>query len=198
MDLTPNLPLHHVVALAVLRSGGAERYVDTEDVAVEANRIAPGRFTWRKYADQINLELIRVSLSDAKKAPKGALLIGSGTKGWRLSVNGIEWVRANSELLERLGDSPIGAPQQKKSASVETTRIQREKKRIQGTNGWAKWKAGSIRQLLSGEAEEVFRIDSYTTGNLIDIKVSRLVQLFESDEELSSFLKAAYAALRSK
>src|SRR5689334_18326851 len=56
-----------IVSLAVYRLGGAQRAVDTEDVAVEAHRIAPGRFSWKKYPDQINLELIRVFLSDAKK-----------------------------------------------------------------------------------------------------------------------------------
>ena len=47
-----------MVTLAVYRLGGAQRAVDTEDVAVEAHKLAPGRFSWRKYPDQINLELI--------------------------------------------------------------------------------------------------------------------------------------------
>ena len=36
--------------------GGETRRVDTEDIAVKANELAPGRFAWKKYPDQINLE----------------------------------------------------------------------------------------------------------------------------------------------
>src|SRR5262249_29068086 len=67
-----------IVTLAVYRLGGAQRAIDTEDAAVEAHRIAPGRFSWKKYPDQINLELIRVFLSDAKK---NKLVVGSGRTG---------------------------------------------------------------------------------------------------------------------
>ncbi len=40
--------------------------------------LAPNRFGWRKYLKQINSELARVYLSDAKKTAKGALPSGSG------------------------------------------------------------------------------------------------------------------------
>src|SRR6476619_4281374 len=101
MALTSEFSLHHVVAFAVLHCGGDGQFVDTEDVAVAANKLAPGRFTWRKYPDQINLELVRVFLSDAKKPAKGGLLLGSGTKGWRLSTSGLAWVRENAAQFER-------------------------------------------------------------------------------------------------
>lgn len=49
-----------LVAVYLLR--GDSNSVDTEDVAVKANELAPGAFTWRKYRDQINLEIVRVVL----------------------------------------------------------------------------------------------------------------------------------------
>jgi hypothetical protein len=58
---------HEIVTLAVYLLGGDTQYLDTEDIAVKANEIAPGRFTWRKYSDQINIENVRAFLSDAKK-----------------------------------------------------------------------------------------------------------------------------------
>ena len=43
---------HEVVVLATYLAGGRTAYTDTEDIAVKANEIAPGRFTWRKYKEQ--------------------------------------------------------------------------------------------------------------------------------------------------
>jgi hypothetical protein len=75
-----------VVALSLL--GGDRHQVDTEDIAVRAQEIAPGRFVWRKYPQQINLELVRVALSDGKKREYGSLVLGSGNKGWMLTDAG--------------------------------------------------------------------------------------------------------------
>lgn len=58
---------HEIVTLAVYLLGGEAKVIDTEDVAVKANEIAPGRFTWRKFPEQINIENVRTFLSDAKK-----------------------------------------------------------------------------------------------------------------------------------
>ena len=60
-----------VVVLAVHHLGGLSVPQDTEDVAIEADRIAPGRFRWRKYPAFISDHLIGASLSDAKKPKNG-------------------------------------------------------------------------------------------------------------------------------
>src|SRR5262249_58250391 len=86
-SLTTDLSQAEAVTLALYRLGGAQRAIDTEDAAVEAHRIAPGRLSWKKYPDQINLELIRVFLSDAKK---NELVVGSGRTGWRLTQRGLK------------------------------------------------------------------------------------------------------------
>jgi hypothetical protein len=46
---------HEIVTTAVYLLGGDRQHVDTENVAVKANELAPGRFTWRKYRDQISI-----------------------------------------------------------------------------------------------------------------------------------------------
>src|SRR5262245_4834111 len=78
----PRISQLEVVTLAVFLLGGDEQVVDTEDVAMKVNAIAPGRFSWRKYPEQVNLELVRVFLSDAKKPEFGGLVSGSGARGW--------------------------------------------------------------------------------------------------------------------
>jgi hypothetical protein len=86
--LTHQLTQCEIVILAVHLLGGDQHAVDTEDVAIKAHELAPGRFSWRKYPEQINLELVRVYLSDAKKPEKGGLLLGSGRTGWSLTTHG--------------------------------------------------------------------------------------------------------------
>ncbi len=62
---------HEIVTLSVYLLGGDTQYVGTEDIAVKANELAPGRFTWRKYRDQINIENVRTFLSDARIQKNG-------------------------------------------------------------------------------------------------------------------------------
>src|ERR671916_3010903 len=93
---TRELSNMEVVVLAVYVLGGDQTPVDTEDAAMKANELAPGRFTWRKYPGQVSLEHVRVFLSDAKKPKYGSLLAGDGTKGWRLTPTGAAWASRNA------------------------------------------------------------------------------------------------------
>src|SRR5258706_12932137 len=87
-----------LVALALYLLGGEATLVDTEDVAVRVHELAPGRFSWRKYTDQINLELVRVALSDACKGGE-ALVSGTGRTGWSLTAAGRRWAHDNISAL---------------------------------------------------------------------------------------------------
>lgn len=73
--------------VALLRLGGDAGMVDLEDIAVEAYRLAPDRFRWRRH-DYPNLELVRVVLSDANKG--GAHLVLRDGKGRMLSAEGTQ------------------------------------------------------------------------------------------------------------
>src|SRR5262245_22160571 len=91
-----------IIVLATYMLGGERQPIDTEDLAVKAHELAPGRFSWRKYRDQINLELVRVYASDAKKQAHGALLRGSGNDGWMLTQVGVAWAETRLDCLEGL------------------------------------------------------------------------------------------------
>ena len=63
VKMQKGLSNHEIVTLAVYLLGGDTQYVDTEDAAVKANELAPGRFTWRKCRDQINNNPVRKRLT---------------------------------------------------------------------------------------------------------------------------------------
>src|SRR6266481_8651904 len=93
---------HEIVTLAVYLLGGDTQYVDTEDVAVKANEIAPGRFSWRKYKDQIDLEGIYKHLWDLTKPDKGQYVVGSKSEGWLLTLAGAEFAEGAVDKIKRL------------------------------------------------------------------------------------------------
>ena len=68
---------HEIAVLALFLLGGRSGNIETEDVAVQMNTIAPGRFNWRKYKDQIDIDNVRSALRDAKKKRNGLLVDGS-------------------------------------------------------------------------------------------------------------------------
>ena len=88
-----------IVVLALYALSGDGSPVSTEDVAVKANEIAPGRFAWKKYPEQINLEHVRVFLTDAKKEKNGRLVGGGNATGWILSDRGLALAKRRAPIL---------------------------------------------------------------------------------------------------
>ncbi len=83
----------HLVTIALGNLGGHEKLVDSEDIAIHVNELAPGKFTWRKYPEHIDIQVVNQSLQDARRKRNGALVIGTGSKGWMLSKAGMEWFK---------------------------------------------------------------------------------------------------------
>lgn len=192
MATNGSLANHDVVTLAVYLLGGASQPVHTEDVAVRANQLAPGRFTWRKYPDQINLELVRVYLSDAKKVQKGSLLVGSGSGGWLLSVNGLAFARKNLPRIEAADTS-------RDNLGVRERRwIRAERARILADPTTEKWRSDGAGAITPQEAEALFRVDEYVRGTARSRKVTRILNTYGDDPELGDALRELAAKVRSR
>jgi hypothetical protein len=181
-----------LVTLAVYLADGAQRAVDTEDIAVKAFELAPERFAWRKYPQHINLELVRVYLSEAKTG-KEALVAGSGKTGWSLTQRGLEWARSVEPRLHAVNFRR--ARQDSRSGSIDENRWRRERARVCGHPAWHRWVSGD-QSITTKEAAEIFRIDTYSIGQIRESKITRLLDLFAEDAEVAPFLTHASAALR--
>lgn len=191
--LTGPLRQYHVVTAALHQLGGGSRAVDTEDVAVRSFELAPSLFCWQKYPEHINLELVRVALSDAKKPKNGGLVSGSGRTGWRLTERGLAW--AQQSLL---GDSrPAAATKtlvKRTAGSVDVVRRNREKARLEGSAAWRAWIDGHL--ISQRDARALFRIDQYTTDEMVEMKIVRLLDMPWNDSQVERFLKHAADVLR--
>lgn len=186
-----------VVTLSLFLQGGDTRAVDTEDVAVKAHELAPGRFSWRKYPDQINLELVRVYLSAAKdQARGGGYVDGTGRSGWTLTPAGLAWAK---KAALQLKDKDLHRPRQERlSGSIDEVRWQRERARVTNTKAWIRWLSDRTAAIPEREAAEVFRIDTYAVGRTRDLKIARVRQLLEEDPEVGPFIEAAAAVVEKK
>lgn len=181
---------HELVTLAVYRLGGETRPIDTEDIAVEANTIAPGRFTWRKYPNQINIELIRAFLSDAKKPKNGQYLTGSGNSGWMLTERGLDFSKRNKAKVQLAGNKePKLTIQQKRW-------LKREHARIAKCDAYEKYKEGAIDKISAQEAESLFRIDDYIESVARTRVILRYKNAFSSDRELGPFIEILAGKIR--
>jgi hypothetical protein len=182
---------HEIVTLAVYLLGGDTQYVDTEDIAVKANEIAPGRFTWRKYSDQINIENVRAFLSDAKKEKNGALLRGAGKDGWLLTESGMVFAKARVAGLRNVDLS-------RERLSVKDRRwLQHERVRMLTSEAYMKFSTGHLNAITAQEAESFFRLDVYVTGNAREDKIVRALNAFGADPELGPAVKALALKVRT-
>jgi hypothetical protein len=188
-SLTNQIRQVGIVVLSVFLLGGDHKAIDTEDIGIKCHQLAPGMFSWRKYRDQINLELVRVALSDAKKKQNGQLLQGSGRDGWRLTAKGLEWSRERGQEILEEDVRWSSAVSQRQAGSVDSRRRDREEARVRRSEAWGEWLERKSMSVAS--ARGLFRIDAYSSRTMAETKIVRLSALFDIDSDLSVFLKHA-------
>ena len=162
-----------LVVFAVYLLGGERQFVNTEDVAVHTANLAPGRFNWKRYPDQIDMGLIRKSLSMDKK--NGNSITGSIKGGWMLTEHGLKFVETfrtqltgAGSVLSRLTDG------ERRFHSWYRKRIQAHpvyKKVIEGLSG----------EITAAEAEKFFLLDRSMDARTKAQRVDFYVRSFEYD-----------------
>jgi hypothetical protein len=163
--------------IALYQLGGAGETIHTEDVAVRLEGVAPGMFSWQKYRDRTDKELVRVALSDARL--KAKYVIGSHSKGWMLTASGV----AFAERAETL-DAP--APEARRSA--DDIQLVRERNRLVGTEAYQKFVAG--HDVSPDEVDAFFRLNVYLRGESREKKIARIENHFGGDPELGEVITA--------
>jgi hypothetical protein len=162
-----DLANYELVVLAAFLAGAQTRAVDTEDIAVKANTLAPGRFCWRKYKDQINIDTVRKRLWDAAKAEKGGYLIGSERAGWRLTKAGFDFARRQTRKRAPPQSGTVRASQNDRVAKT------REVRRMMNETAFLKHRDGDIASITKSDAERFFRLDDYVIGKTRTAKIER-------------------------
>jgi hypothetical protein len=173
---------HEIVTIAGYILGGKTKEIDTEDIAIKVNELAPGRFTWHKYKDQINIENVRTFLSDAKKLKNGAYLQGSGKKGWILTSSGVAFAKQNLKIMK--SSNLIKIPLSKEEKRWNNL----EKARMLAHPIMSKLQSNGVDTVTTQEAESFFRVDDYVTGVAREKKISRILNTFRDDPKLGQIV----------
>ena len=169
---------HEIVTLAVYLLGGETQRIDTEDIAVKANEIAPGRFAWRKYPAQINIDVVRKRLWDATKPEKGGFLFGTEKEGWLLTNKGMQF---SKKMVKELSKNNLGGS---RLTTQQRRWLKSERIRLLNSQAYEKFKTGIGDHISSKEAEAFFRIDDYVKGEARERAVLRLKNAFSEDKDL--------------
>lgn len=181
-----------IAVLAAYLAGASKGPADTEDVAVKAADLAPGRFSWRKYPEQINIETIRKRLWDAASEKMGRLLTGSERDGWLLTEAGLKFCQEHSDELSRPEEGTIRLSQKEQAWAT------RERVRMQAEVAYRKWQAGGIGEIKPVEAERFFRIDDYIVGDLRRSRISRARDIFAADQTMSKAIDEIAKKVRDR
>ena len=181
-----------IVALAVYALGGDSRFVDTEDIAMKANELTPGRFIWAKYPEQVNIHTIMTHLWDAKSGRKGSLLVGSEKEGWMLTVGGLALARSRAGALKGMKAA------RPKLTAGERQWMRGERVRMLNSDAFRKAVAEGVDSVLLEEAETFFRLNNYVVGEARERKLIRVVNAFGDDEKLGPTVKALADKVRRR
>ena len=175
------------VALALYELGGAEEPFDTEDIAIRVAEIAPGMFSWQKYEDRIDKELVRVALSDARL--KKGFVVGSHNKGgWLLTPEGLNFARNNRRRLS-------GRPAQRRRGKDEQ-QFERERARLLTSPAYEHIQNG--HEVTADEADAFFRLNLYVRGQARRRKIARVENQFGDDSELGKAVEVLAVRARER
>jgi hypothetical protein len=166
-----------IATIIVYLLGGQTRSVHTEDVAIRANEMAPGRFVWRKYPERIDLQAVRFALENAKRDHCG-YLIGAGKDGWMLTQSGLEFAEKNAREFQR---SDLAG---KRQSEADKKWLRGERARILLSNAYTKVRDGKETQVTAQEAASFFRMDEYVVGKARERKITRILNAFHDDPEI--------------
>lgn len=147
---------------ALLRLGGDTSMVDLEDVAIEAYRLAPDRFRWRRH-NFPNLDLVRISLSDANKRGARLVLRDESGKGRMLSVEG---ARRAAEVVHRIdaGHDAHGDDTLRRQDLAELARME-------GHPAYNRWRQVGIGAVDAVDLADIVRCSASTP---VDVFCDRL------------------------
>ncbi len=181
-----------VVTLALYLLGGDSRPIDTEDVAIKANELAPGRFAWVKYPEQINIHTIKTHLWDSKSVRRGSLVAGSEKEGWTLTQDGVALARARARQMQ---DRSLA----KRQVSHQDKKwIRTERQRLLASEAFRTYHAEGLDAVSTPQTEAFFRINDYVIGDARQRKVNRIVTAFGEDRELGRAVRALAERVQSR
>jgi len=186
MELHDELSNVEIVTLVIYQLGGAVNPVDLEDAAIEAFNLAPKKFSWIKYEDQIDLRIVQYAIRDACK-PDVKYLKGTSKHGYMLTRAGLIWAKQFDETKQLTTTSRKMSP---------SDVILREKMRLQTTHAYRKFVANEKDKITIMDFQEFTKVNDYFPKHIKDQRYEKIENTIRDDEDLIKtweFLKAKFS-----
>jgi hypothetical protein len=188
-------PTNQVVALSVLASlGGAQRFVDIEEITLAAFTLAPARYSWRTRTDLPSPERVRWALVHAnQKSDKVPLVVQSNDgSSWKLTAEGVAFTQEHAGEMTRAKMAP---PRSGKDAGRAAERVSAIRKHLLFR---AYQQGGSIAERPRHELADLLICppDSPLAFVLRRVDAAKAAALDVDDDEVSVFLQGLEAEVR--
>jgi hypothetical protein len=168
------------VLLAMLEAGGADRFVDIEEIAVHAHRLAPTLFRWRNYAEYPSAELTRMAIRHAEDRNGPLFVKGDGGRARRLNARGLHLAQTAAKRLN--------------GSEVEQKRVERPATRglvrMLAHPAFAKWQTGGVNSVTRYDLADMLQCGPSSPESVFRERAELSQTMSEQWErqELSSFL----------
>lgn len=150
-----------VILWALYELGGADQFVDVEDVFLKAFEIAPRRFCWRTRPDLVDYKKCSLALGElGRRIPRP--LINQGEYMRMISIEGQQWIEENFErLAEELGKDRDVRATRRRSTGRLLSQVVRSPVYIawlsDGEMTAEKWKVAELLKCAPDNAKSVFQ-----------------------------------------
>ena len=168
-----------LAVIAVANLGGRLNPIDLEDIAIELLKIAPSRFSLRKYPDQVDIHLVRVSLSHISVEKEPHLLSGSIKTGYMISPDGLEWLESNEKSITSIQINKYRKGSNLHSLDVEINRIKK-------TKSFKLLKEGDLQNLTINSLYEYLRINEYFSPKKVLSRINIIRNAAANDEDIKT------------
>ena len=168
-----------LVTIALYELGGARKFIDTEDIAVQADHIDSERFKWRnkKYKEFIDKGLIIESLNAARVRKIGPFIKGNDKQGWILTTEGLNFCKLskykfNGKIIKK-----------KRLSKIEKKYLLREENRIVNTDAYRKFMDNN-NNITENDIKILFKVNDYTSLKDLDKRIIDLLDNFKDQDKI--------------
>jgi len=178
-----------IVSLAVYKLGGEIKAIDIEDIAMEAFKCFPERFSWRKYHDRIDLRAIQYALKDASFVDNGEpYLTGSVKHGYMVTPFGKQFA-LNNKL------SPVENSEKLFRTKSTNEKLALERSRLLNSKAYVKFIGNKVEEITEIDFQDFTRVNEYFPDHARRRRFSLIENSVKENEKLSecwSFLKQEF------
>ncbi|MBI5840853.1 MAG: hypothetical protein HZB19_12190 [Chloroflexi bacterium] len=185
MKIHNELSNSEIVTLAIYLLGGTIAPIELEDAAVKAFALAPKKFSWKKYEDQIDLRIVHYSLQTAVK-PNVGYLKGDSKHGYMLTQIGLKWAEKFDETKQ------LSTTSRKLSLS---DLIQKEQIRLKNASAYKKYMSGDKEKITVMDFREFTRVNDYFPEDIRRQRYAKIDNAVKDDIDLKNiwdFIKTKF------